>query len=126
MKCSLLLSVLSPGSSSRFEDKHPPSSLHTHLPSGPWTRVGRKWPRVETGDRLSRIGGGNAHALIGGELIRSWTIISRGGNRQLQRQGQAHSWWTASTEGHRKRISSQRRAEREGEEKETRVNFAEG
>lgn len=49
--------------------------------------MGRRWPRVETGDRLSRIGRGKAHALIGGELIRSAAIVSRGGNRQLQKQG---------------------------------------
>lgn len=94
----------------------PASSFHTHLPSGPWTRVGSKWPRVETGDRLSRIAGGNAHALIGGEFIRSWTIISRGGNRQLQRQGQAHSWWTASTEG--QEAHQQPKKCREGRRKE--------
>lgn len=60
--------------------------------------MGRRRPRVETGDRLSRIGRGKAHALIGGELVRSCVIVSRGGNGQLQKQGQSHSRWTASTE----------------------------
>lgn len=61
--------------------------------------MGRRQPRVETGDRLSRIGGREAHALIGGELIRSLATISRGGDRQLQKQGQVHSRWLANTEG---------------------------
>lgn len=75
------------------------SSVHTHLPRGPRTRVGRRWPRVKTGERLSRIGRGEIHALIGGKLVRGLAIKSRGRNRQLQKQGQEHSRWTASTEG---------------------------
>lgn len=47
--------------------------------------MGRRWPRVDTGNRLSRIGRGKAHALIGGQFIRSWIIISRGG--KLKKQG---------------------------------------
>lgn len=62
------------------------SSFRTHLPRGPGTRVGRGRPRVETGDRLSRIGRGKAHALIGGKIVRSLAIVSRGGHRQLQKQ----------------------------------------
>ena len=61
--------------------------------------MGGRWPRFEAGERLSRIGRGKAHALIGGELVRSRIIVSRGGNGQLQKQAQAHSRRTASTEG---------------------------
>lgn len=93
----LIVSIL--GSEAQDLKKRSSLSFHTHLPSAPRTRVGRRWPRVEIGDRLSRIGRGKAHALIGGELIRSLAIVSRGGNRQLQKQGQVHSRWTASTEG---------------------------
>jgi len=48
--------------------------------------VSRRRPRVETGERLSRIGRGKAHASIGGELLRSRVIVSRGGNGALQKQ----------------------------------------
>lgn len=74
--------------------------------------MGRRQPRVETMDRLSRIGRGKAHALIGGEPIRSLTIVSRGGNRQLQKQGQVHSRWTASTEGQEAHQQAERGRER--------------
>lgn len=92
------------------------SSSHTHLPSAPRTRVGGRRPRVETGDRLSRIGWGKGHALIGGELIRSLAIVSRGRNRQLQKQGRVHSRWTASTEG--QEAHQQPEKYREGRRKE--------
>lgn len=72
------------------------SCFYTHLPSTPRTREGRRHPRVETGDRLSRFGRGKAHALTGGELIRRLAIVSRRGNRQLQKQGRVHSRCTAS------------------------------
>lgn len=97
----------------------PSSSLQTHLPSSPWARVGRRWPRVKTGDRLSRIGRGETHALIGGELIRSLAIKSRGGNRQLQKQGRVHSRWTASTEGQEAHQQPQKR----GKEKRRKSYF---
>ncbi|TNN50962.1 hypothetical protein EYF80_038835 [Liparis tanakae] len=58
----------------------------THLPSGPRTRVSRRRPRVKTGERLSRIGRGEAHAPSGGELLRSRVIVSRGGNGELRKQ----------------------------------------
>lgn len=99
------------------------SSFHTHLPSGPRTRVGRRWPRVETGDRLSRIGRGEVHARIGGKLIRSLAIISRGGNRQLQKQGQVHSRWTASRGTGS--TSAATEVQRRKEKRRKRVNFAE-
>lgn len=99
------------------------SSFHTHLPSGPRTRVGRRWPRVETGDRLSRIGRGEVHALIGGKLIRSLATISRGGNRQLQKQGQVHSRWTASRGTGS--TSAATEVQRGKEKRRKRVNFAE-
>lgn len=99
------------------------SSFQTHLPSGPRTTVGRRWPRVETGDRLSRIGRGEVHALIGGKLIRSLAIISRGGNRQLQKQGQVHSRWTASRGTGS--TSAATEVQRRKEKRRKRVNFAE-
>lgn len=96
--------------------------------------MGRRWPRVETRDRLSRSGRGKAHDLIGGELIRSWTIVSRGGNGQLQKQGQMHSGRTVSTEWQeahqqpekcregkekrRKRVSLEKREQKERERDE--------
>lgn len=64
-------------------------------------RVGGSLPRVETGDRLSRVGRRKVHALIGGELLRGGAIVSRGGSGQLQEQsrGAERSGRTASTEG---------------------------
>lgn len=91
----------------------------THLPIGPRTRVGRRRPRVETGDRLSRIGRGKAHALIGGELIGSRAIVSRGG--KLQKQGREHDGWAAKHGKGRKHISRatlMTKTEREGEKEE--------
>lgn len=74
-------------------------SSHTHLPIGPSIRVGRRGTRVETRDMLSRSRRGEAHALIGGELVRSLAIISRLGNRQLQKH----------------RPADERQAQRDGE-----------
>ena len=83
--------------------------------------MGGRQPRVETGDRLSRSGRGKAHALIGGELVRSCVIVSRGANGQLQKQGQAR---TAQRD--RKHIGSQRSARESERRKEgKRVNFTE-
>lgn len=89
-------------------------SSHTHLPIGPSIRVGRRGTRVETRDMLSRIGRGEAHALIGGELVRSLAIISRLGNRQLQKHRPADE---RQAQGDRKHINY-RNAERKEEQKE--------
>lgn len=84
--------------------------------------MGRRWPRIEKGDRLSRIGGGKAHALIGGELIRSLAIVSRGGHRQLQearpgaQQMDGKHRGTGST-------SAAREVQRWKEKRRKRVNF---
>lgn len=89
-------------------------SSHTHLPSGPSIRVGRRGTRVETRDMLSRIGRRKTHALIGGELVRSLAIISRLGNRQLQKHRPADE---RQAQRDRKHINH-RYAERKGEKKE--------
>lgn len=86
--------------------------------------MGRRRPRVKTGDRLSRSGRGKAHALIGGELIRSCVIVSRGGNGQLQKQGQVHSGWNGKHRGTGS-TSAAREVERGKEKRRKRVNFAE-
>lgn len=93
-------------------------SSHTHLPIGPSIRVGRRGTRVETRDMLSRIGRGEAHALIGGELVRSLAIISRLGNRQLQKHRPADERQAQRDRKH----TNHRNAERKGEKKG--VNFA--
>lgn len=52
--------------------------------------------------------------MIGGQFVRSWIIVSRGG--KLQKQGQVHSRWTASTEGqeaHQQPNKAQRGKEKE-------------
>lgn len=101
-----------------------PFSCHpfqTHLPNWPRARVGRRRPRVGPGHRLSRIRRGDAHALIGGEFIRSCTIVSRGG--ELRKQGQEeHSRWTASTEG--QEAAAAKEAQRGNKKREKRVNFS--
>lgn len=84
--------------------------------------MGSRWPRVKTGKRLSRIWRGESHALIGGKLVRGLATVSSGRNRQLQKQGQVHSRWTASTEGQ----EAHRQPQRSGEgrrKRRTQVNF---
>lgn len=90
-------------------------SSHTHLPSGPSIRVGRRGTRVETRDMLSRIGRRKTHALIGGELVRSVAIISRLGNRQLQKHRPADE---RQAQRDRKHINHICREERRKEGKE--------
>lgn len=63
---------------------------------------------------LSRIGRGEAHALIGGELIRGLAIISSLGNRQLQKHRPADE---RQAQRNRKHINH-RNAERKEEKKE--------
>lgn len=98
------------------------SSVRTHLPGGPGTRTGRRWPGVKTGERLSRIGRGEIHALIGGKLVRGLAIVSSGRKRQLQKQGRVHSRWTASTEGTGS-ASAATEERRRKEKRRTRVNL---
>lgn len=64
---------------------------------------------------LSRIGRGEAHALIGGELVRSLAIISRLGNRQLQKRRPADE---RQAQRDRKHIDQKCREERRKEGKE--------
>lgn len=117
-----LYSVFVISKSDAKDTKTPSSSpFHTHLPGGPRITVGRRWPRVETGDRQSRIGRGEAHALFGGQLVRSLAIISRGVNRQLQKQGQqmdSKRTGTGST-------SAATVTQTKKEKRRKRVNFAE-
>lgn len=93
------------------------SSSRTYLPSDPRTRVGRRRPRVETRDRLSRIGRGKAHALIGGKLIGGLAIVSRRRHRQLQKQRPGAQQMDGKHRGTGSAIGSQRSAER-GKERE--------
>lgn len=86
--------------------------------------MGGRRPRVETGDRLSRIGGGKAHALIGGELVRSCVIVSRRGNGQLQKQRQSARRMDGKHRGTGS-TSAAREVQREGEKRRKRVSFAE-
>lgn len=64
---------------------------------------------------LSRIGRGEAHALIGGELVRSLAIISRLGNIQLQKHRAADECQAQRQEAHQSQIC---REERRKERKE--------
>lgn len=70
-------------------------------------------PRTDTGEWLSRIDKGKAHALIGGELIRSCAIIGR----KLQKQKPGYAAERRQAQKDRKHITSQTSTEREGDKK---------
>lgn len=88
-------------------------SSHTHLPIGPRIRAGRRGTRVETRHMLSTSGRGEAHALIGGELVRSLAIISRLGNRQLQKHRPADEHQAQRREAHQLQKCKRRERKKE-------------
>lgn len=61
--------------------------------------------------------------MIGGQFIRSWTIVSRGAELHKQNQ-EEHSRGTASTEGQEAAAAAAKEAQRGNKKREKIVNFS--